>query len=66
MVPHHGVFVGCEPDPKCFRRAKVVLLRQFSKALLCAGTDLSLSGEGTKASHVFAGLAPELAAADLL
>lgn len=51
-VPCHRVLVGCELDPKCFRLTKEVLLRQFLKAALNAGTEVSLSRERAEAAEV--------------
>lgn len=54
-APRQRVSAKREPDPDCFRLAREVLLRQFAKATLDAGTDVSLSGEQAGAAEVVAG-----------
>lgn len=65
-VPRHWMFEGCEPDPECFHMAKQVLLGQFAKVALDAGTDVISSGEDSEAAEAVARLVSEMAAADPL
>lgn len=65
-IPRHCVFVKCRPDPECFRQAKGLWLRQFSKATLGTSLDVRLCREKNEAAEAVAGFVPEVAAADPL
>lgn len=56
----------CEPDLEDFHLAKEVLLRQFGKAALNAGTGVSLIGKRAQAAEVVAGSLLEVAETDPL
>lgn len=62
----HRLFVRPEQDPECFSLARKVFLRQFLKADLSAGTDMSNSREGVEAAEVMARVVPKVATADWL
>lgn len=57
---------GYQADLECSRVAKQTVLRQFSKAILGAGTDIKLNENAAEAPARVAFLVLEMASADPL
>lgn len=62
----HRLFVGCEPNFKCFGLPKDGLLKEFDKAALGADMNVILVGKKSAIADVVAELVPKVATFDLL